>query len=92
MNLWGRKMTEVPAKKFGVQYGPVTKQIFVGRINKAQNLFLEKEDCTLECVCAVVELLKKQGGSITLHDGLPDEPSYEISLKSVEKPPGVSGE
>lgn len=42
--------------KVGIQYGWLSKRIFIGRINKAQNAFLDgQEDHTESSVWAVAE-------------------------------------
>jgi len=43
--------------KFGVNLG-IAGKIWVGNLNKKGNLFLNKEDMTLEVINAVVELIK----------------------------------
>ena len=40
------------ANKFGVMAAPATGQIFVGRVNHSEQVFLEKVDKTDEVLCA----------------------------------------
>lgn len=47
-------------RKLGVQFGWLSHRIHVGRLNKAQNAFLDgKEDCTNEAVWAAAEYVAK---------------------------------
>jgi hypothetical protein len=50
----------VADRKFGVQFGWLSHRIHVGRLNKAQDAFLDgKEDCTNEAVWAAAEYVAK---------------------------------
>ena len=42
--------------RYGVQYQPLSGTISIGRINRSQDRFLDKEDHTQACVRAVREL------------------------------------
>lgn len=54
-------------RKFAVSYGVFSGRISCGRINKAQNAFLDgKEDCTDEAVWSVGEYVRSQGGEVKL--------------------------
>ncbi len=57
-------------RKLGVQFGWLSHRIHVGRLNKAQNEFLDgKEDCTNEAVWAAAEYVAKAcDGEIELTD------------------------
>jgi len=45
--------------KFGIAQSPLTNNIYVGRLNKKETEWLEKEDMTLRVVSAVVDHIKQ---------------------------------
>lgn len=54
-------------RRFGVSFGVFSGRIHCGRINKAQNAFLNgKEDCTDEAVWCVGEYVVSRGGETTI--------------------------
>lgn len=57
-------------RRFGVSFGVFSGRIHCGRINKAQNAFLDgKEDCTDEAVWCAGEYVISQGGETTITSG-----------------------
>jgi len=69
--------------KFGISQSPLTNNIYVGRLNKKGNEYLEKEDMTLEALYAVIKHIEQN----IEHDGhntvniTNDGVKYELSLK-----------
>lgn len=64
--------------KYGIQSSYLGSAINVGRLNKAQDSFLEKEDHTDAAIHAVVEhVFRKYGGSF---EGFVGDYGFEIKV------------
>ena len=67
--------------KFGVMVG-IKNQILVGSLNKKGNMFLSKEDMTVECLVAVAEHVENFGEDVIISkaDGTPE---YKIIVEKL---------
>ena len=59
--------------KFGVAQSPLTNNIYVGRLNKKGNEYLEKQDMTMEVFMSVINHIKQN---------IEDEGSNTINISS----------
>ena len=69
--------------KFGLNLG-ITNTIWVGNLNKKGDMFLNKEDKTLEAVNAVIELIKYNDSKNMTTEMRDDKKRYILSIKEVE--------
>ena len=70
--------------KFGVQLG-ISNRILVGNINKKGNMFLNKEDKTVEVLNAVIELIKENNEDNNTTEIASDKERYLLSLEIIPK-------
>lgn len=74
---------------YGIQAAPFSKQIHVGKLNKAQDMFLDspsnpREDCTDHAIHAVGEFARKHyGGSMSVDF---DEMTVTVTATPKDKP------
>lgn len=69
---------------YGISYGSFSREILVGRLNKAGNEFLAKEPHTIEAALAVVEwVLNAHGGEVDLTPKTGGV-AYRITVTEVE--------
>ena len=75
--------------KFGISFGPLTGQIFIGRLNKARTIFLDgKEDHTNQAVACVAEyVLGEHDGAMTLT--AEDGSGWEVNVTKLPPASGV---
>lgn len=75
-------------RKYGLQLGMDEKTVWVGRINKAQTIFLDKEDHTQEFLRAVVErFLGDDEAAITEITAEPSGDTITITARRTRKEP-----
>jgi len=67
---------------FGIGFQSLTQRIFVGRLNKDRNAFVEKSDVTNPAVAAVAEyVLAQYPEGMVLRTG--DGSGWEIDVKRI---------
>ena len=69
------------SEQIGIQYQPLSQEIYVGRISKDQTHFLDKQEMTDEAVLAVAEMVaEKYDGEVTMSNL---DFSIEIKVKKL---------
>ena len=67
------------SEQIGIQYQPLSQEIYAGRISKDQTHFLDKKKITEEAVLAVAEMVaEKYDGEVTMSN-----PNLAIKIKVV---------
>jgi alpha-D-ribose 1-methylphosphonate 5-triphosphate synthase subunit PhnL len=59
---------------------PITKTIYAGHLNKKGNMWLEKQDCTIDILMATVEYCLQHGDQV-ITNSKTGEVEFEISVK-----------
>ena len=70
--------------KIGLHLG-MTGKIYAGTLNKKGNMFLQKEDKTLEAVNAVKELIEQNNIKNLTTEITDNEYRYILSVKKIQK-------
>ena len=69
--------------KFGISNSPLTDRIFVGRLNKKGDTYLEKQDMTVTALWATIEHVmskNESGENVAISD---DDFRYSIAVTKV---------
>ena len=69
--------------KFGIGLG-ISNKILVGNLNKKGDMFLNKEDKTLEAVNAVIELIKYNDSKNMTTEIRDSKKRYILSFQEIE--------
>ncbi|MCA2247527.1 hypothetical protein JF729_06915 [Mycobacterium intracellulare] len=67
---------------YGIAYGPFSERIHIGRVNKNETEFVNKEDHTIRAALAVVEwVTKAHDGEVDLTPTDVNGPGYRITVE-----------
>ena len=74
--------------KFGISQSPLTNNIYVGRLNKKGNEYLEKKDMTMEAIMSAIrhieQNIKTEGNNTVNITSTTDNVRYELTLSIVD--------
>ena len=67
-------------RKITIGNSPISKTIYAGHLNKKGNMWLEKQDCTIDVLVATVQLCLTHGDQVITNANT-GKVEFEISVK-----------